>query len=418
MFWLLTVCLFVIAMLFVLVPLWRYHRGGVGQAAQLRSHVNLVLFEEHKKELDTELAAGNMGQEQYDSLLLELQRSLLHDVEDFGDESPAEAGVGGRLSSSKLVPLVLVLLLPLTAYGLYYSWGYMTHVALNDAYERAARLGGGEAGAEQSDAQARDLVVELGEAVQRNDENEWAWFFLGRSLSMLNLFNESAIAFQRAANLMEDGPDKASVLGQLAQIRYIMAEGELTPEVQSVIDQARSMNSSDLNSLRLLAIDAENRQDLDDSIRYWRLLIQANPNSVEAQSLRGNIATAQQLLNTGDDQAAGPRVEVNVSLAPGVRLPAETRIFMAAHNAERQGMPPLAATSFTAADLPASITLTNANAPSQFDLSSADTVYVTVLASRAGTANPQPGDYRVVSQNFAPNGEHVIIDLELSSQVP
>jgi hypothetical protein len=42
---------------------------------------------------------------------------------------------------------------------------------------------------------------------------------------------------------------------------------------------------------------------------------------------------------------------------------------------------------------------------------------VSALVSYSGTASPQAGDYRVVSQNFSPNGQNASIELVISEQV-
>ncbi|MBV56610.1 MAG: hypothetical protein CMQ12_08575 [Gammaproteobacteria bacterium] len=64
------------------------------------------------------------------------------------------------------------------------------------------------------------------------------------------------------------------------------------------------------------------------------------------------------------------------------------------------------------------IRLDDASAVGPFNLSSADTVFVSALVSFTGTANPGSGDYRVVSDSFVHKGQHAVIDLVLSERVP
>ena len=90
LFWYLTVGLFIIASLFVLLPLWMHSRAEADDAGELRRNQNIALFQERHDELTAELAAGNVEQDQFDALLLELQRSLLADVEP--DAPPQAAG--------------------------------------------------------------------------------------------------------------------------------------------------------------------------------------------------------------------------------------------------------------------------------------------------------------------------------------
>jgi tetratricopeptide (TPR) repeat protein len=193
---------------------------------------------------------------------------------------------------------------------------------------------------------------------------------------------------------------------------------EFNQEILDVIEQARKINPNENTILQLLAADAEQREDYAVAIQYWRLLIQANPNSAEAQMLRQDIATAQQVLATnGEEIDVGPIVEINLSVADGIVLDENLRVFVAVRNAAREGMPPLAATDLRVSNLPQTIQLDNSSAVGPFNLASSDTVYVSALVSFAGVANPQIGDYRVVSENFSHNGQHTIIDLLISEQV-
>jgi cytochrome c-type biogenesis protein CcmH len=181
-----------------------------------------------------------------------------------------------------------------------------------------------------------------------------------------------------------------------------------------------AINPAEFSSLQLLSLDAETNGDYQAAIGYWRLMIQVNPNSQQAQELRSNIAEAQQILAgpEGNGEQAGPRIEVNVELADGLEFPPQLRVFVAARNAEQEGLPPLAAIDMLVGDLPATVTLDNNLAVGPFNLSSASTVFITATVSRSGSATVQSGDFRVVSQNFAPNGEHSIIDLIISEAVP
>ena len=81
MFWLLTICLFIAAALFVVVPLWSANRGGAQESIQLRKAANIALFHERNDEFEAELAEGNLDQSQFDALVLELQQGLLADVD-------------------------------------------------------------------------------------------------------------------------------------------------------------------------------------------------------------------------------------------------------------------------------------------------------------------------------------------------
>lgn len=417
MFWILSICLLFLAALFVLVPLWRRGRTEDPAALELRQRTNVDLFHERSEELRAELDSGNLEQAQFDALILELQQSLLADASsiqqtDKRELASSKAKAGRRFSMTTVLPLVFVLLIPLVAYEMYSRLGFREDVALMGLFQRTVNN-------VDDPQEAQDLIVTLGEIVRTQDDLPWAWYFLAENFASLGMFNEAEIAYQQSAARMEDTPEKALVLGRVALAKYINAELQFTPEVAAVVEQARAINPNEVSVLQLLAADAEQRQDYRAAIDYWRLLIQASPNSEQSQALRSNIAVAQAMLNEdGGEAAPGPVIDVNIALAEGLDLDDTLRVFVAARNAEREGMPPLAATDLTVGSLPTTIRLDNSNAVGAFNLSSADTIYVSVLVSYSGSANPQSGDYRVVSDNFATNGQHSVIELTVSDRIP
>lgn len=422
MFWLLTICLFVVAASFVVVPLWSANRSEAQESKQLRKAANIALFHERNDELEADLAEGNLDQGQFDALVLELQQGLLADVdlvEQTAASEPAKTKIKSKQSqlrkagiTGNAMPLALVVLMSVFAYSLYGEWGYIDDVELMGLFRRTVD---NTADIEET----RSLIVSLGEVVQADADREWAWYFLAENFANLNMFSEAQIAYRQAANRIEAGPEKALMLGRVALAMYITAGLEFTPEILEVVEQARALNPNEISVLQLLAADADQRQDYPSAIAYWRLLIQANPSSEQARLLRESIAAAQRLMaDSGQDVDAGPVVEVKLVLAAGIELDPNLRVFIAVRNAQREGLPPLAATQLRVADLPATIRLDNASAVGPSNLASADTVYVSALVSFAGTANPSRGDYRVVSDNFAHNGEHAVIELVLAERVP
>ena len=422
MFWTLTAALFTLAMLFVLVPLLRktdFSEDG----DKVRNEFNISLFTERKQELEAELAAKNIDAQQFNLLILELKQSLLSDVTDETRQSIPSKKIKGKRSTDrqsvkeKLLtwsigfPVILTFLIPLLAYSLYDRWGYIGEVEMMDLYQRTVQNVD-----DLEEAQA--LIVSLGQAVQKDDGQPWAWYFLGENFSNIGMFSEAEIAYTRSAQLFEATPEKALVLGRVAMVKYINAELELTPEIAEVIDEARAINPNEITILQLLASDASSNEDYATAIRYWRLLIQADPNSQQAQTLRANITAAQQILAQQSPSAeGGPVIDVTVSLANGLELNSSLRVFIAARNADREGMPPLAATDLVVGNLPMTIRLDNSFAVGPFNLASAENVYVSALVSRTGVATPQPGDYRVVSESFSHNNEQAEVSLVISEKV-
>jgi len=266
--------------------------------------------------------------------------------------------------------------------------------------------------------ETRELIVALGELAQSNPDMPWAFYFLAENFAAVGLFEEAQIAYQRAADLLDATPEKALVLGRIAMAMYINTEFVLSSQIRAVIEEARAINPNEMSVLQLLAADAEQREDYSDAIDYWRLMIQVNPNGEFAQELRFRIAAAQEILAGRDGEGAGPRISVSLSLSPEVDLAPDLRVFVAVRNAEQEGLPPLAALDTTVSALPASFQLDNSSAVGPYNLSSAESVYVTALVSFRGVATPSPGDYRAESPTLTLNADaEVALELVLSERL-
>lgn len=407
LFWTLAALLAVMAIAFFVIPFYRANGGDEEAVGSVQRSENLLLFAERESELAEDLAAGEIDSEEHATLLRELQQSLLDDVQ---DTKPKRAPIAISSRGWLVIGLIAVSL-PAVSVTLYQRWGFIDDVQVMGLFQESL--------AAQGDvAAASALVTELGELVKNGSENPWVWYFLGENFATIGRFNEAEISYRQAAERLSGQPEEALVLGRAALALYIKSEFRFTPELNALIEQAQAINPNEIAVIQLLAADAQNRGDYAAAIANWRILIQLDPNSPEAQALRGEIANAQRLLREeSGEEIVGPEIEVRLALAEGLSLDPNLRVFVAVRSAEREGMPPLAAVGLSVADLPTTISLDNSSQVGPFNLSSADLVRVSALVSLNGTANPSRGDYRVVSDDFAHNGQHAIVTLTISDEV-
>ncbi|MDC1231824.1 c-type cytochrome biogenesis protein CcmI [Gammaproteobacteria bacterium] len=407
LFWTLAALLAVMAIAFFVIPFYRANGGDEEAVGSVQRSENLLLFAERESELAEDLAAGEIDSEEHATLLRELQQSLLDDVQ---DTRPKRAPIAISSRGWLVIGLIAVSL-PAVSVTLYQRWGFIDDVQVMGLFQESL--------AAQGDvAAASALVTELGELVKNGSENPWIWYFLGENFATIGRFNEAEISYRQAAERLSGQPEEALVLGRAALALYIKSEFRFTPELNALIEQAQAINPNEIAVIQLLAADAQNRGDYAAAIANWRILIQLDPNSPEAQALRGEIANAQRLLREeSGEEIVGPEIEVRLALAEGLSLDPNLRVFVAVRSAEREGMPPLAAVGLSVADLPTTISLDNSSQVGPFNLSSADLVRVSALVSLNGTANPSRGDYRVVSDDFAHNGQHAIVTLTISDEV-
>ena len=410
-------------MLFVLVPLRTDGRVREQEKddEDLRKETNIKLFKEREVELQAELSLNHIDERQFNDLILELKQNLLADVMidakgskilPKGKSTSVEIG-DNRVFFSKniLVPVFMVLMIPALAFGLYNQWGYLDDVEMMPLYERTISNF-------ENPEEAQALIVALGQEVQANENQPWAWYFLAENFANIGMFNEAEISYARSASLLDDTFEKAVVLGRVAMTKYINSELQFTPEVQRVVNEAREINPNEVTILQLLASNASANENFAEAIGYWRLLIQANPNSEQAESLRLNITSAQNIMaEQGLSRDNNPIINVVLSLREGLELNRNLRVFVAARDAVQEGLPPLAAIDLTVGNLPTTIRLDNSSAVGPFNLTSANEIYVSALVSQSGTATPQVGDYRVVSEQFSHNNESNQLDLIISERV-
>ncbi|MDA9296857.1 c-type cytochrome biogenesis protein CcmI [Gammaproteobacteria bacterium] len=407
LFWTLAALLAVMAIAFFVIPFYRANGGDEEAVGSVQRSENLLLFAERESELAEDLAAGEIDSEEHATLLRELQQSLLDDVQ---DTRPKRVPIAISLRGWLVIGLIAVSL-PAVSVTLYQRWGFIDDVQVMGLFQESL--------AAQGDVVAASaLVTELGELVKNGSENPWVWYFLGENFATIGRFNEAEISYRQAAERLSGQPEEALVLGRAALALYIKSEFRFTPELNALIEQAQAINPNEIAVIQLLAADAQNRGDYAAAIANWRILIQLDPNSPEAQALRGEIANAQRLLREeSGEEIVGPEIEVRLALAEGLSLDPNLRVFVAVRSAERESMPPLAAVGLSVADLPTTISLDNSSQVGPFNLSSADLVRVSALVSLNGTANPSRGDYRVVSDDFAHNGQHAIVTLTISDEV-
>ena len=388
-----TALLIAVAASFVIVPLLRRPSDAAIGIAD-RNAANLRIFKERLAELERDLEEGLLDQSQFNSLKAELEHNILADVAevDSTSELSGHESVDWK-KPVRLIPVLAVLVVLPFSYLFYSWWGFRNDLAVAEIFERSRHVS-------DDPAAVRDLIFELGAVVERDPENGWALYFIARHLVTLGQIPEAAMFFERAAMFIDNPMDKAVILGQHAQAQYIAAGQQMTDEVKAIIAQAQRLNPGEPAVLQLLGADAFVNQDYQAALTYWQRLLAINPVGEEADFLRSIIDQAQQMLGAPAEQseaAVSPKVEIALSVAPEVVLPGQTRVFISAQNPEAGG-PPLAAKVITVTELPAVITLSDADAVGPFNISSANQIMVVATASLSGSADVQTGDYQVRSE--------------------
>ncbi len=369
-FWIAAGALLLVALAFLLLPILRGRRA---QAEEDRTALNVALYEERLAELTSQNAAGTLTDEQLEAGRADAARELLEDTE--GGDTPKRAKLG------RSVPLIAAVLVPLVGYGLYMHWGAIDKVQMARQFSEQPRT-------------VEEMTAHLEQAVQEQPDSTEAWYFLGRTYMNQERPADAAKAFKRVVEIAGRQPE---LLGQLAQALYFAGDRQWSDELQALTDEALQGDPQELTSLGLLGIAAYEEERYQDAVRFWEQLVAALPEEDPSrEAIRGGIGRARQQINGGSagEQAqpatatAGVTLQVKVELDPEVAqaVSPQDTVFVFARAVS--GPPvPLAAKRLTVADLPATITLGDADAmvPS-LKISSVEQVMLMARISQSGDA--------------------------------
>ncbi|AOY87243.1 c-type cytochrome biogenesis protein CcmI [Marinobacter salinus] len=390
-FWIAATVLIIIALAFVLYPLFFQQSSGRGRA-NLRNQ-NLMAYRGRMEELDREYEAGILDEENYRQLKEELAGSMLDDVPE--QAQPERTSAGRR--SALVIGLLSILLLPASTYFLYQEWGAMDKV---EQFITMQKMGDTDTA---RIAQMNELTAQLREKLESSPDNPDGWAMLGQTYMRLERYQDAALAFQRLADsVSEDTGARAVALGLAAQALFFRSQGVMTEEVTAAIEAARSLNPDEVNALGLLGIHAFSQQDYREAIRYWERIGEVAPDHPQIASIRGGVEEAYRRLGEEPPEkavaaASGPGVMVRVTLADAFasQVPADTILFVFARQVGGAGGPPLAIARMTAGDLPVDVRLDDSKSMSpQAKISAAKEVVVTARLSRSGSAMAQAGDWQ------------------------
>ena len=362
--------------------------------ADERERINVRLYHERAAELEREQANGAISEDQYQQAQQELQRDLLHNQ---GRDVVLRSG-GGRW----LFPLIL-LTLPVAAGGLYWQLGntlFLEGVAAAAAVQQM-----------RASAQGPDIgqmVKRLQQRLEENPADAEGWSMLGRSLSVLERYEESANAYRKALELT---PNDADLHGQYAESLGLARGGRLEGEPAAAAARALALDPENPMGLWLTGMAAYQVGERAQAVATWQHLQQVLPaDDPSQQSLARVIAQATAAISGTTESAptaaaaasdptpppaaaATNAITLQVSLAPAIAdgLSGEETLFVFAR--APGGRMPLVIERHRVADLPLQLTLDNRDAMAGGNpLSTLSEVEVVARISRSGGVVPQSGD--------------------------
>lgn len=256
------------------------------EANDTAAEQNVAIFTRRLASLEAAHRRGDINTAAFEESRLELERSLLEDTHTQAMR-PLKSPRAGRLA----VPLIAVGFAVLSLFW-YLKEGAEGDLAL---YEVQQAL--------QSDpaATADTYIARIEEqaSLQPNNPNVWAMLFpLYRDTG----HQEKAVdALERLIALEGRLP---GLLAQLAQIRFFMANREMTAEVQYLVDETLAQDPRQPTVLGLLGIHAYDNGDFNSAIDRWRRALATVEDPNTAASLHEGIRAAQERLADASETAA------------------------------------------------------------------------------------------------------------------
>ncbi|WP_293264179.1 c-type cytochrome biogenesis protein CcmI [Neptunomonas sp.] len=385
--WLGIALLTLVALSFVFIPFLKAKKSEQAIVEVGRKHKNIDIFQERLSELDAERAAGNLQDQEYDALKLELEKNLLEDASD-DDVNVVKQTVGTK---QLLTVTLMALFVPVISFGLYFEYGSARQLQV--AMEHPVQLENGE------QPTVNEAIQMLVSELTANPENSEGWYVLATTYMSLGEFDKGVSSFKRVLEILpNDAPQYVGVMGQYAQGLYFAKGGKMDQEVRQQIQRTLDREPLEVTSLGLLGIDAFEQSRMEEAIGYWRKAL-TNAEPAAAESLKVGIQRAlEQLVQEGKTvpdvpELVGASVQLKVAIDSQLsgKLNPEQTVFVFAKPVG--GRMPVAAVRLTVGELPKIITLDDSLAMTpQTKLSLHPNVEIGARISMTGQPQAAAGD--------------------------
>lgn len=377
----------IIALGILILPLLRT-RNTVSFERQAQ---NIHYAKERLEELEEQLKNASISANDYEALKSEIESTLAHDI-DIANNSETEQVAGPRKSNKLAIGLITVFL-PLSAFGFYLMVG--TPEAINLTSEPR-----------QHHAQVDDYIGGLERRLEEAPNDLEGWQLLSQTYLALGRYEEAKQGYQRVLSL---GGEAAHVYASLADATALSAGGQVTQEASGYIQRALTMQPNNRQALWLAGLAAMQIGDELSAKRHWTrllpLLDDAPQQQQELTKIIEDTFTNQTLESTAAKElskdpinnaaattASGLTIEISLDAAVSQLADANDFVFIFA-KAEQGPPAPLAVKRIQVADLPTTITLSDADAMvASMALSKFENVVVSARVSKSGQPIAQTGD--------------------------
>lgn len=390
-FWISAALLCLLAFGFIWWPIWM-HRRRQPKTVSLQQ-LNVQAYRSRLDELELDRHSGRIGEQEFQALEAELERSLLTDIPaDVDNERMPSVSHSGP---SWVVSALLSLLLVVSAMLLYMDLGSSkTLTRMEQQQSLADKM-------EQLTPEQRLALLER--EAEKDPANAELWYALAQGYLHSQRVSDAEKAYDQVLSIVGEQPD---ILAEYAQALFLVQGNRVSGKIKELINRTLAVQPGNSTALGLLGIDAFENKRYADAIKYWQQILDSGPEGQGAKALVAGIERAKSLMaEAGDtDPAAEQATEANAEITVEVALSnalqpqasPQQSVFVFARALEGPPMP-LAAVRLKVQDLPAQVVLNDAMAMTPMArLSQFDQVEVVARISQSASPTAQPGDLQGV----------------------
>lgn len=382
MFWVFTAGLVLLALLFVLPPLLRARSPAT---LRQRRQVNIDVYRDQLRDLETEHAQGTLDETQFQAAKLELENRLADDaLSDEDKDHPITARSGKKLG------IALGIAIPLLAFGIYFLIG--NPWAIKEAVQPVA-------GGQHGDFTA--MLDNVRSKAEANPGDGNAWLLLAKTYAVMERWQDANPAYAKAVQLL---PKDAAALAGYAESLAVLNNRVLQGQPAELLRKALEINPQEPKALELAGVNAFQEENYAQAAHYWKqLLKQLPPDSPYAMDIALALKEAKGHAEAafgkpldkvfGTDKVVVLTINGKVDIKPALKskLPPDATIFLFAKALE--GGMPVAAIRASAKDLPLEFELNDSMAMDPNNrLTSHKEVTLTARISLTGEAMAKSGD--------------------------
>lgn len=304
-FWIATIATTIAVVAFLVLPLTRKSKGVVQPK---RADFDLTVYKDQLAEVDRDLERGVLNENQALAVRTEIERRMLAAAgEDDGAAPSAATPQSGRMSGALMVALLVVV--PLGAFGMYYSLG---NPGMGDRpFKDRAATRNQPVNTAERDAQLGAMIKDIEARLEKEPNNPRNLSVLGQAYEMLGDRDRAIGAYKRLVVASDRHPEALIVL---AEALFADAGEIVTPDALALFKESKSKDPANPMTYYYLALERQQKGDPQGALDEFVGLLSVSPsNGPWVEDIKKNMASLANEL--------GVEVPVVKMLEPMVQTP-------------------------------------------------------------------------------------------------